>query len=496
MRRAESRQLSFAFADSPQGGRQVEESDVSESKAWLLLIANDKETRDSAAQAGEGDRSPDLLERAVSVPNMARALLNVARNKGAAGVDGRSVDEVVEASRSLLPKLRRMLLEGSYQPGDIRRVWIPKPGGKGQRGLGIPNVVDRWVQQCMLQVLEPIFEPTFHNSSHGFRPNRGAQSAIAEAKGYVEQGFGWSVDTDLSKFFDRVNHQRLLNRLAQRVADGRILKLVHRMLKAKVVLPDGTRVSTKEGTMQGGPLSPLLSNVVLDELDWELDRRGLRFVRYADDFNIFVRSERAGHRVLGSIRRFIEGRLRLKINEEKSSVDRPANLHLLGFCLKPGKNGRVEVYLSTRTTQRLCQRIRELTPGTWGGSLTSCIEQVNRYLRGWFGYFRICTENGAKRFQRYDAHIRRRLRAIIVRQKGRRPRFLYRHLRSCGVPKGLAHKAAYCRRGAWFKSATFGVHRAYGNAWFAGRVVTLWHEWRTANASKWVSSEQQMLFST
>jgi group II intron reverse transcriptase/maturase len=500
LRRAESRQLSFAFADSPQGGEQGEASDVSEAKDWLLLIANGKKTTDSAARADEGEQNFCLLERAASMPNMARALLNVARNKGAAGVDGRSVAEVVESSRSLLPRLRRELLEGTYQPGDIRRVWIPKPGapgkGRSQRGLGIPNVVDRWVQQCVLQVLEPIFEPTFHNSSHGFRPNRGAQTAIAEAKRYVEEGFGWSVDMDLSRFFDRVNHQRLLNRLAQRVSDGRILKLVHRMLKAKVVLPDGTRVSTKEGTMQGGPLSPLLSNVVLDELDWELERRGLRFVRYADDCNIFVRSERAGLRVLNSVRRFVEGRLRLKINGQKSSVDRPANLHLLGFCLKPGKKGRVEVHLSRRTMQRLCQRIRELTARTWGGSLKSCFEQVNRYLRGWSGYFRICTEEGARRFQRYDARIRRRLRAIIVRQKGKRPRFLYRHLRSCGVPMGLARKAAFCCRGTWFKSATFGVHRAYGNAWFAGRLVSLWHQWQSLNPPQRVSSEQQTLFST
>ncbi len=190
-----------------------------------------------------------------SVSNLAQALLNVARNKGAAGVDGRSVDEVVGAAPRLLPYLRRELLAGTYRPGDIRRVWIPKPGG-GQRGLGIPNVVDRWVQQAVLQVLQPIFEPTFHASSHGFRPGRGAQTAIDEAKKYLAEGFSITVDIDLSKFFDRVNHQRLLNRLAQRVPDGRILKLVHRMLKAKVVLPDGTRITTEEGTPQGGPLTP------------------------------------------------------------------------------------------------------------------------------------------------------------------------------------------------------------------------------------------------
>ena len=374
MTRAESRQLSFVFADSPQGGEQIKASDVSGSKAWLLHRADGKVTNDSAAQADAGQPTRSLLERVACESNMARALLHVARNKGAAGVDGRSIDEVVEASPTLLLKLRHELLVETYRPGDIRRVWIPKPGGKGQRGLGIPNVVDRWVQQCVLQVMEPIFEPTFHDSSHGFRPQRGAHTAIAEAKKYVEAGFAWTVDMDLSKFFDRVNHQRLLNRLAHRVEDGRILQLVHRMLKAKVVMPDGTRVSTEEGTMQGGPLSPLLSNVVLDELDNELQRRGLRFVRYADDCNIFVRSERAGHRVMGSIRRFVQGRLRLKLNEEKSSVDRPSNLHFLGFRLTRTKEGRVEVHLSARTTTRLNGRIRELTPRTWGQSLNTCMQ--------------------------------------------------------------------------------------------------------------------------
>ena len=270
----------FAFADSPKGGGLSGASDVTEAKAWLLLIADSKADIESVARTGE---TVHLLEDAAAPGNLAHALLNVARNKGAAGVDGRSVNEVIEEARSLLPRLRRALLSGNYEPGDIRRVWIPKPGGKGQRGLGIPNVIDRWVQQAVLQVLEPVFEPGFHPSSHGFRPRRGAHTAIAEAKKHVGDGCDWVVDMDLSKFFDRVNHQRLLNRLARQVEDGRILKLVHRMLKAKVVMPDGTKVASDEGTPQGGPLSPLLSNIVLDELDSELTRRGLRFVRYADD---------------------------------------------------------------------------------------------------------------------------------------------------------------------------------------------------------------------
>ena len=300
-----------------------------------------------------------------SAHNLAQALLNVLRNKGAPGVNGRSVEQVVDEAPALLPELQKSLLDGTYRPGDIRRVWIPKPGG-GERGLGIPNVVDRWVQQAVLQVLEPIFEPRFHHSSHGFRANRGAHTAIAEAKQYLGEGCRVVVDLDLSKFFDRVHHQRLLNRLGQQVGDVRILSLVRQMLKAQVVLPDGTKVSTEEGTPQGGPLSPLLSNIVLDEWDWELERRGLRFVRYADDCNIFVRSQRAGERVMASTRRYLETRLRLQINEAKSSVTQPEKVHFLGFRFGTDDGPNVEVLLSAKTKVKLNARILELTPRRWG----------------------------------------------------------------------------------------------------------------------------------
>jgi len=297
----------------------------------------------------------------------------------------------------------------------------------------------------------------------------------------------------LSKFFDRVNHQRLLNRLAQRVPDGRILKLVHRMLKAKVVLPDGTRVITEEGTPQGGPLSPLLSNIVLDELDWELARRGLRFVRYADDFSVFVHSEHAGRRVMDSIRKFIEGRLRLVVNEEKSSVSRPNDLTILGFRLGKTSAGKVTVSPSLRTEARLDTRIRELTPRSWGQSVAGCIEKVNSYLRGWFGYFRLCTEEGIGSFGRFDAHIRRRIRALIIRQK-KRARHLHRHLLARGVPGGPAAKTAFQRRGIWHRSVSYGIHKAYPNAWFADRLVSLKEEWQRLHPPEQVSSKQLLLF--
>ena len=422
--------------------------------------------------AGETIR---LLEGVASTANLAAALLHVSRNKGAPGVDGSSVDEVVEASPKLLSKLQRALLTGDYRPGDIRRVWIPKSGG-GQRGLGIPNVIDRWVQQAVFQVLEPLFDPAFHQGSHGFRSGRGAQTAIAKVKEHLRTGYTWIVSVDLSKFFDRVHHQRLLARLSRAVQDKRVLTLVHQMLKAKVVLPDGTRVSTIEGTPQGGPLSPLLSNIVLDELDWEMGRRGLRFVRYADDFNIFVRSERAAHRVMDSISRFIEGRLRLKVNRDKSAVARPEEIHFLGFSFSLKPEGKVAVFLSKRSRKRLEDRIRELTPRTWGRSLASCLEGISRYFRGWSAYFRLCTEEGAKVFKRYDAHVRRRIRAIVIHQK-KRPRSLLRHLLARGVSRASATATAFSRRGIWHRSNRPGMTRAYPNQWFAGKLVNLWEEW-------------------
>jgi len=481
----------FVFADSPSGGKGEEPSDVSVGKSYLLHRADVKEAHGSATRAtDENDR---LLERVAAVSNLARALLNVARNQGAAGADGCSIEEVIAAAPRLLPKLRRELLAGTYRPGDIRRVWIPKPGG--QRGLGIPNVVDRWVQQAVLQILEPIFEPHFHDSSHGFRPRRGTQTAIAEAKRYLAEGYAYTVDIDLSKFFDRVSHQRLLNRLAHRVKDGRILKLIHRTLKAKVVLPDGTRNATIEGVPQGGPLSPLLSNVVLDELDWELDRRGLRFVRYADDFGVFVRSERAGRRVMASLRRFIERRLRLVVNDEKSSVTGPNDFTFLGFQLGINTEGEVTVTISHRTKQRMDLRIRELTPRVWGQSLTTCLDGLDRYLRGWSGYFRLCTEEALQALQKFDAHIRRRVRAIIIRQK-KRDRYLYRHLLARGISSGSAAKAAFQRVGIWRRSVSYGIHRAYPNAWFDQRLTSLVRHWHRLNPPRRVSIVQPKLFDT
>jgi group II intron reverse transcriptase/maturase len=322
-------------------------------------------------------------------------------------------------------------------------VWIPKSGG-GARGLGIPDVVDRWIQQAVHRVLSPHWEPTFHASSHGFRPGRSCHTAIAEAKTYLADGYEWVVDLDLEKFFDRVHHQRLMARLETKVTDRRLLALIHRMLTAKVVMPDGVVVSTEEGVPQGGPLSPLLSNIVLDELDRECARRGYHFVRYADDANIYVRSERAGHRVMASVVRFIERRLRLNVNQTKSAVARPEERHFVGFSLRrTPEDASVEVELSTRSKDRIGTRIRELTPRAWGQSFSGCITALNRYLRGWLNFFGTsCTEAVLGTLRLLDAHIRRRLRAVLLRQ-WRRKRFIVRRLIRMGARARTAWRDVY-----------------------------------------------------
>src|SRR5579862_3354486 len=366
-----------------------------------------------------------------SIANLKAAFEQVYGNKGAPGPDGITVEEMRAHLHAILPKVREALLSGRYYPGLIRRVWIPKQCG-GSRGLGIPNVVDRIVSQAVNRVLSPHYESTFHPSSHGFRPSRSCHTAIAEAQKYLKEGRGWVVDLDLEKFFDRIPHDRLIARLKQRVQDPVLIELIHRLLKAKVVLPDGVVVSTEEGAPQGGPLSPLLSNIVLDELDWELAARGHTFVRYADDANIYVRSKRAGERVMASICCFIQKRLRLKVNMEKSAVAEPQERHFLGFRLRRKVEWNyVEVLLSPRTQRRINERIRQLTPRMWGRQVQDCIDRLNRYLVGWINFFSICTAGEEHTFRELDSHIRRRLRCIILRQ-WKRKRTIVRRLVKLG----------------------------------------------------------------
>lgn len=427
-------------------------------------------------EAKDGRHASATMEEVAK--GLREAFHKVARNKGAAGPDGRSIDEVRKHLDDVLPKLSRELLAGTYRPGDIRRVWIPKSGG-GERGLGIPNVVDRMVQEAVRAVLEPLYEPTFHEGSHGFRPGRSCHTAIDRARTYVDEGFDWVVDIDLERFFDRVNHQRLMARLAERVGDRSLLELIGHMLKAKVVMPDGVAVSTEEGVPQGGPLSPLLSNVVLDELDRELAARGHRFVRYADDCNVYVRSERAGQRVMESIVGFIERRLRLKVNAAKSAVARPSERHFVGFRLKrEPEDGSVEVLLSKRSQERLDSRVRELTPRNWGQSLHGCITRLNAFLVGWLGFFGVCTKGAVRSLARTDAHIRRRLRAIqLAHWKTKQTRA--RRLVQLGVKTKTAWRNVYeGRKSLWALSHSPAADRGLRNAYFAERgLVSLAARW-------------------
>ncbi len=450
-------ELPFETADSPRGVTTAPDEDPPRRDGRVMPQSKDTTNTIPPTMM--------TMEEVATEGNLRRAFVRVAANDGAPGPDRQAVAEVRKHLDVVLSTLHHTLLDETYRPGAIRRVWIPKSGG-GERALGIPNVVDRIVQQAVHQVLSPQYEPTFHASSHGFRPGRSCRTAIDAAKQYVEEGHEWVVDLDLEKFFDRVHHERLLARLGQRVSDRRVIVLIRRMLQAKVVMPDGVVVSTTEGTPQGGPLSPLLSNIVLDELDRELEARGHCFVRYADDCNIYVRSERAGQRVMASVVQFIERRLRLKVNAAKSAVARPEDRHFVGFRLRrEPESGAVEVLLSTRSKARIDERIRELTPRTWGRSLDDCIRRINAYLTGWFGFFGICTDGVLYTFQRLDAHLRRRLRAVVLHQ-WKRTRFILRHLTRLGVRQVTARKIFQGRQSTWALSHCTPVDRALDKQYF------------------------------
>ncbi len=414
---------------------------------------------------GKSEPGPPATMKGVTM-RLTEALRRVAANRGAPGPDGMRIGEVQKRWPTLLPKLVRDLLEGTYMPDAVRQAMIPK-GKTGQRKLGIPNVIDRVVQEAVRHEIEPLFEPSFHPSSHGFRPGRSCHSAIREAVGYLEDGAEWVVDLDMEKFFDRVNHQRLMARLALRVEHKPLLVLIGKMLKAGVVLPDGVVVTQDEGVPQGGPLSPLLSNVVLDELDHELTRRGHRFVRYADDINIFVGSERAGQRVMASATAFIEGRMRLKVNVSKSAVARPDDRHFLGFSLRRDpQTGVVEIHLSKRSRGRIAEKIVDLTRRNWGQSFPDCIQRINAYTRGWIGFFGICSEVENRKLQTLDAHIRRRLRALKLKHWKRR-RSIVRALIAMGANPRTAWRRIYAgKRRIWDLSHDHVVDRALDNAYF------------------------------
>ena len=424
------------------------------------------------------------MEEISNEMNLRMAFMEVASNKGAPGPDRQSIDEVSDRLFEILPVLRTDLVSERYRPGKIRRVWIPKPGGQ-KRGLGIPNVIDRLVQQAVHRVLSGYFERQFHSSSHGFRPGRSCHTAISEAKRHMQAGHDWVVDIDMKNFFDRVHHQRLLSRLKHMgINDARVLRLIAKMLTAKVVMPNGVVVSTERGTPQGGPLSPLLSNIVLDELDWELERRGHQFVRYADDCKIYVRTERAGTRVMAAVVRFIEGRLRLAVNQDKSAVARPATRHFVGFCLRRSRTGEPYVVLSKRSRKRIDRNVVELTRRNWGNSLNAVIGRINRYLQGWVGFFHVVDKQEVFTLGVIDSHIRRRLRALVFRQKKRRAHIVRWLNRNRRVPLTRAKIDVYgCHRSLWALSITRSAHKAMSSHWFDRQgLLRLKRLWRKRNA--------------
>ena len=368
--------------------------------------------------AKRGTESPaigeQLMEEVCGRENCRQALARVKANKGSAGVDGMTVQQLPEHLKQHWPVIREQLLRGTYKPQPVKRVEIPKPDG-GIRKLGIPTVLDRFIQQAVLQVLQARWDRTFSEHSHGFRPQRSAHQAVAKAQQYIAEGNHWVVDLDLEKFFDRVNHDRLMAAIARRVSDKRMLKLIRAFLESGV-MENGLVSAVEEGTPQGGPLSPLLSNLVLDELDRELERRQRRFVRYADDCNIYVASERAGKRVMRSVTSFIRRRLKLKVNETKSAVARPQERKFLGFSFTGG--AEVKRRIAPKALLRCKQRVRELTRRTRGISLEQMTKELGSYLRGWKGYFGYCQTPSV--LHGLDQWTRRRLRSVIWKQRKRR----------------------------------------------------------------------------
>src|SRR6266403_2089807 len=376
---------------------------------------------ETESQAAGGPAMEAIVER----DNLREALAQVKRNKGAAGVDGMSLDALAPHLKEHWPAIRTQLLEGTYKPQPVRRVEIPKPSG-GTRPLGIPTVLDRFIQQAVLQVLQAEWDPTFSEHNFGFRPKRSAHQAVARAQELIASGHDIVVDIDLEKFFDRVNHDILMGLVAKRVADKRILKLIRGFLTAGVL--DGGLVSaTEEGTPQGGPLSPLLSNLMLDVLDKELEKRGHHFVRYADDCNIYVRSQRAGERVMAGIEKFLAKRLKLKVNKAKSAVAKPRVRKFLGFSFTGGREPRRRI--APQAIARLKAKVRELTRRTGGQSPSQVAKELSRYLIGWRGYFGFCETPSVLRA--LDQWIRRRLRAIAWKQ-WKRGRTRYAELRRRG----------------------------------------------------------------
>jgi RNA-directed DNA polymerase len=439
-------QLELAFTDESRSEAPRVSAEGTESLA----------VKRSAESLAIGER---LMEEVCERDNCKRALARVKANKGSAGVDAMSVQQLPAYLKQHWPAIREQLLSGTYEPQPVRRVEIPKPGG-GVRKLGIPTVLDRFVQQAVMQVLQRKWDGTFSDHSYGFRPGRSAHQAVAQAQRYIAAGYRWVVDLDLEKFFDRVCHDKLMAKIADRVSDKRLLKLIRAFLRAGV-MEDGLVSPVDEGTPQGGPLSPLLSNIVLDEFDRELERRGLHFARYADDSNIYVGSRRAGERVMGSLTRFITRKLKLKVNEQKSAVAQPWERKFLGFSFT--SNPTPKRRIAPQAVLRFKERVRELTRRTRGISIERMAEELTQYLRGWLGYFGKCETPSV--LHRLEEWVRRRLRSVLWKQ-WKRGKVRFAELRKRGVGKDLAAKAAGSAQGPWRLANSPALAIALPNAYF------------------------------
>jgi RNA-directed DNA polymerase len=438
-----------------------------------LVLAFLEEGRSEAAKASSGGtessagkreaESPAITEQLIEAvcerENCKQALKRVKANKGSAGVDGMTVQQLPEHLKQHWPAIREQLLSGTYKPQPVKRVEIPKPDG-GVRKLGIPTVLDRFIQQAVMQVLQRKWDPTFSDHSYGFRPGRSAHQAVEAAQQYIAAGYRWCVDLDLAQFFDRVSHDKLMARIEKRVSDRRLLKLIRAFLKAGVM--EGGLVSpVDEGTPQGGPLSPLLSNIVLDEFDRELERRGLRFARYADDCNVYVRSQRAGERVMASLKRFITTKLKLKVNEQKSAVAQPWERKFLGFSFTREKQPRRRI--APKAVLRFKARVREITCRTRGVKVEKMADELSRYLRGWIGYFG--HNQTPSVLQGLEQWTRRRLRSVVWKQ-WRRGSVRYTELRKRGVAKDFAATTAGSAHGPWRLANSKALAFALPNAYF------------------------------
>lgn len=423
-----------------------------------------KQVGASSTTAGRDQPNLDmaqLMEEVIERNNLVKALIRVERNKGSAGVDNMPVAELRSYLKGQWPKIKEQLLSGDYQPKPVRRMEIPKPGGRGVRKLGIPTVVDRLIQQALQQVLSPIFDVDFSDSSYGFRSGRSTHQAVLQARDYVASGKRWVIDMDLEKFFDRVNHDVLMSRVARKVKDKRVLLLVRRYLQAGA-MENGLTTASDEGTPQGGPLSPLLSNILLDDLDKELERRGLEFCRYADDCNIYVKSRRAGERVLESITDFLARQLKLKVNQEKSAVARPWDRKFLGYSMTSQMKPRLKVAVAS--IKRLREKLKESFYRGRGRNLGGFIEQeLNPVLRGWVNYFILAETTGV--FEELDGWVRRRLRQTLW-QQWKRGRTRAANLMKRGLEKDRAAKSSTNGRGSWWNSGASHMNEAYPKSYF------------------------------